>query len=113
MSRYERAVAALERRKLFLAAVAGAGFTLLAAGGVALFAPPETLDRLSSLGDGWLALGLAGLFVVSTAVARLLLRDGDGAPGPEVKQSGPPSVEGPDAPGGTAAAPPDAKGYLR
>jgi len=54
--------------------LAGAGFTLLLPSALALYGPPELLDTAVALGDARLGAGLLGLFLVSTAILRLLLR---------------------------------------
>ncbi len=64
----------LERRPWTLALLAGAGFTLLLPSALALYGPPELLDTAVALGDARLGAGLLGLFLVSTAILRLLLR---------------------------------------
>jgi hypothetical protein len=74
MSRAGRKIALLERRPWPLALMAGGGLTLLLPSAVALYGPPELLDSAVALGDVRLASGLLGLFLVSTAVFRLLLR---------------------------------------
>jgi len=74
MSRAGRKIALLERRPWTLAMIAGGGLTLLLPSAVALYGPPELLDTAVALGDARLAAGLLGLFALSTAVFRLLLR---------------------------------------
>ncbi len=74
MSRAGRKIALLERRPWTLAMIAGGGLTLLLPSAVALYGPPELLDSAVALGDARLAAGLFGLFALSTAVFRLLLR---------------------------------------
>jgi hypothetical protein len=74
MSRAGRQIALLERRPWTLAVLAGGGLTLLLPSAVALYGPPELLDSAVALGDGRLAAGLLGLFMISTAAFRLLLR---------------------------------------
>jgi hypothetical protein len=74
MNRAARRMALLERRPWTLALIAAAGVALLVPSVLALYGPPEMLDSAVALGDTRLALGIAGLFVVSTGAFRLLLR---------------------------------------
>src|SRR6266542_236558 len=67
-----------QRARLFdrpwlLAPACALGVTLLVPGAVALFAPPELLDRVWMLGDRVLSAALVALFVAALGVAWLLL----------------------------------------
>jgi hypothetical protein len=66
-----RWLVAMEKRPWALAAAASVGTTLLVSGGFALLAPPDMLDAAVALGDGRLALALAGLFAISTPTFRV------------------------------------------
>ncbi|HEY2029902.1 MAG TPA: hypothetical protein VGH20_11915 [Myxococcales bacterium] len=61
------------KRPWLFATIGGAGLTLLAAGGFALFAPAPLLERAAALGDARLAASLAAGFVVGTGLSRLFL----------------------------------------
>jgi hypothetical protein len=74
MNRAARKMALLERRPWTLALISAAGVTLLVPSVLALYGPPELLDSAIALGDTRLALGLTGLFALSTGILRLLLR---------------------------------------
>ena len=60
------------KRSWLIALLAAAGLTALVAGAFALFAPPDVLDAAAGLGDARLWAVLAGLFVLSAIVARLV-----------------------------------------
>jgi hypothetical protein len=66
-----RWLVAMEKKPWALAAVASVGTTLLVPSVFALLAPPDMLDAAVALGDGRLALGLAGLFAISTPTFRV------------------------------------------
>jgi len=74
MNRARRSLVRLERSPWTLAVIAAGGITLLLPSAIALFGPPQWLDAAVALGDTGLALGLAGLFVVSAGVLRVALR---------------------------------------
>jgi hypothetical protein len=74
MNRAARKMALLERRPWTLALISATGVTLLVPSVLALYGPPELLDSAIALGDTRLALGLTGLFAVSSGTLRLLLR---------------------------------------
>lgn len=61
------------KRPWLFATIGGAGLTLLAASGFALFAPPPLLEHAAALGDGRLGASLAAAFVVGTGLSRLFL----------------------------------------
>jgi len=90
MNRAARRMALLERRPWMLASISAAGLTLLIPSALALYGPPELLDSAIALGDTRLALGLAGLFAVSTGILRVLLRRRRLAE-EEVDEDGPPT----------------------
>jgi hypothetical protein len=74
MSRAGRGLSALEKRPWLLATLAAAGVTLLLPSALALYGPPELLDRAMALGDVRLTLGLLALFAASAVLGRILLR---------------------------------------
>jgi hypothetical protein len=74
MNRARRSLVRLERSPWTLAVIAGAGATLLLPSVLALFGPLEWLDRAAAVPDAVLGCGLAGVFALSTALLRILLR---------------------------------------
>jgi hypothetical protein len=61
------------KRPWLFATIGGAGLTLLAAGGFALFAPAPLLERAAASGDARLGALLGAAFVAATGLSRLFL----------------------------------------
>jgi len=74
MNRARRMLVRLERSPWTLAVIAAAGVTLLLPSAAALFGPVEWLDRAATVPDATLVCGFAGLFALSAAFFRVVLR---------------------------------------